>query len=197
MRKLPKIAALSAALFAAGAGVSYAGISTYSFTTCNLPDTGQGAGYTATFGEDHDYSSAASTPSFTVYSRTGSSVTVDNRTGLMWVTSPNDAGMSGTYTWGNAITACESLIGGAGTYAGYSDWRLPNIKELVSIVDYGRQNPAINTTYFPNTQNSYYWSSTTYVPLTTLAWFVYFNYGGMNGDVKTIANYVRCVRGGP
>jgi len=191
--------ALVMLLSGALAGISNAaGISTYSFTTCDFPDTGQGTSYTGTFGEDHDYHSSASTPSFTVYNRAGSSVTVDNRTGLMWVTDPVDAGISGTYNWEGAITACESSIGIGGTYAGYSDWRLPNSKELVSIVDYTRQNPAINTTYFLNTQTAFYWSATTYVPNPGVVWGVLFSAGGLNNDVKTDdTHYVRCVRAGP
>ncbi|MCX5793466.1 MAG: DUF1566 domain-containing protein, partial [Elusimicrobia bacterium] len=87
--------------------------------------------------------------SFTIYNGAAwggtatSSVTVDNRTGLMWVTNPVDAGISGGPDWEGQITLCEGL-----SYAGFADWRLPNIKELQSIVDYSRQNPAINTTYF-------------------------------------------------
>jgi hypothetical protein len=145
-------------------------------------------------GEDHDYQSSLSQPDYTIYNPVGvSSVTVDNRTGLMWVTNPIDAGIGGTYTWANAITACEGL-----TYAAYTDWRLPNIKELVSIVEYSRQNPSVNTTYFMNMQPNYYRSSTTIMQDTTVAWLVYFVNGGLNGGFsKTNPYYVRCVRGGP
>ncbi len=194
--KLFKIGIFSTLLSAALAGGSYAAdISTHTFLNCNLPDTGQAASYTATFGEDHDYQPTGSRPGYAIYNPVGvSSVTVDNRTGLMWVTNPNDAGIGGTYTWENAITACETSV-----YAGHTDWRLPNIKELVSIVDYSRQSPSINTTYFLNTQSSYYWSSTTYAYMssTTFAWDVTFLSGGMGSGGKTDVNFVRCVRGGP
>jgi hypothetical protein len=59
--------------------------------------------------------------------------------------------------WSNAIINSEALI-----YAGFSDWRLPNVKELPSIVDYSVYSPAINGTFFPNTQSGVYWSGTTY-----------------------------------
>ena len=72
------------------------------------------------------------------------------------------------------MTYCENLTLPAG---GYSDWRLPNRNELQSIVDYSRYNPAIDTTYFPGTVASYYWSSTTYAYSTSIAWNVYFGYG--------------------
>lgn len=190
---------ITSILLAVSAGYSIAAdISTHSFTSCALPDTGQTVSYTATFGEDHDYMPARSQQGYTVYNPVGtSSVTVDNRTGLMWVTNPVDAGISGTYTWENAITACETTIGAAGTYAGYSDWRLPNIKELSSIVDYSRQSPAINTTYFLNAQNAACWSSTTYLPSTPNAWYVGVIAGNASATTKTDLVYIRCVRGGP
>jgi len=175
-------------------------ISTHSSAGCAFPGTNQGQSYTTTFGEDHDYGSSVSTMSFTIYNGAAwggtatSSVTVDNRTGLMWVTNMVDAGMpsTSTLTWEGAITFCEGL-----NYAGFSDWRLSNIKELVSIVDYSRQSPSINTAYFLNMQSNYYWSSTTYVPTTTLAWYVYFNFGYVSLINKTLNYYVRCVRAGP
>ena len=180
---------------AAGAG----DISTHSFIGCAFPDTNQRLGYTSTPGEDRDYSSTVSLMSFTVHNGVDwggtatSSVTVDNRTGLMWVTNPADAGISGTYTWENALSACEGL-----TYAGFSDWRLPNVRELMSIVDYGvTSDPRINTAYFLNTASSYYWTSTTYTPASTNVWYVYFDNGSVFVYFKTNNSYVRCVRGGP
>jgi hypothetical protein len=81
----------------------------------------------------------------------GGSVT-DKSTGLMWQRSDADP-----LTWQEALDHCEGL-----NLAGYNDWRLPNINELLSIVDYGRAQPAINTYYFPNTAtDDQYWSSST------------------------------------
>ncbi|MBQ3369056.1 DUF1566 domain-containing protein [bacterium] len=80
-------------------------------------------------------------------------VVVDNNTGLMWqqttlhsATSPSKA----------EETYCSQY-----TYGGYSDWRLPTIPEILSIVDNGRNNPAANTTYFPDT-SGYFWVAETY-----------------------------------
>ena len=189
---------LTTGLLACAAGSAVAG-STHTFTNCNLPDTGQTVHYSTAPGDDSDYQPSGSHPDYTIYNPVGSSlVTVDNRTGLMWVTNPADAVMGGTYNWAGAIAACETL-----NYAGYgpgvanNGWRLPNIKELQSIVDYGRQNPSINTAYFFDTQSSYYWSSTTYIPNTSFAWLVYFYSGNTLYYNKTDSHYVRCVRAGP
>ena len=124
------------------------------------------------------------------YTDNGDGTITDNATGLEWVASPTAAGVGGTYTWAGAITACEGL-----TYAGHSDWRLPNIKELISIVDYGRSNPCIDPLF---TCESYpYWSSTTYASDAIYAWSVYFYSGLVGYGTKTsVAYYVRPVRGG-
>ncbi len=128
----------------------------------------------------------------------GNETVTDLTTNLMWqqcsagLSGTNCAtGTVGTYTWDNAITYCGGLSVG-----GYTDWRLPTIKELQSIVDMTRATaPAINTTYFPNTQSSY-WSNTTTLLFTADAWLEYFNSGEINvSNGKTSTNYVRCVRG--
>ena len=79
---------------------------------------------------------------------------------------------------------------------GYHDWRMPSFDELRSIVDYGRYNPAINTTFFPNTVASYYWSATTFANYPDGAWFVNFYYGNDDYYYKSNNYYVRAVRGG-
>ena len=94
-------------------------------------------------------------------------------------------------TWEAAMSHCEGL-----TLTGHTDWRLPNREELRSIVDYTTYNPAIATTYFPNTVSSYYWSSSTYANGTGRAWSIDFSYGYGNYSNKSSAYYVRAVRGG-
>ena len=110
----------------------------------------------------------------------------DSATALVWQT-----GTEGILTWPNAITYCEGL-----TLGGRSDWRLPNINELASILDYTKStSPSINTTAFPGTQSNYYWSSSTYIQDTSTAWLIYFGNGDMVYGNKSNNNYVRCVTG--
>ena len=168
------------------------GITIFGFTGSSyreLPDTGQTASYTNTFGEDHDYQPSASQPSYT---DNGDGTTTDSRTGLMWLKNASTYNNGASQTWESALSGCESF-----TYASYTDWRLPNRRELMSIVNYQNQNPAINTTYFTTTQSNYYWSSTTYVPNTAYAWRVYFGNGRVGDGYKPASRYVRPVRGGP
>jgi len=115
-------------------------------------------------------------------------VVVDNSTGLMWQqTIP-----SATFTWYDAVNHCADL-----EYAGYSDWRLPKPKELLSILDLSRINPSINTTYFPSAGYSF-WASKKYAQNASNAWSVDFNNATpANRFEISEVKYVRCVRGEP
>ena len=113
---------------------------------------------------------------------------------LMWQQASMDLDNNGTpdtMSWQQALYESEDL-----SLAGYSDWRLPDIFELRSIVDYSRYNPAIDPALFPDTMSSYSWSSTTYAGSTGLAWLVEFIYGYNGHGNKSGSYYVRAVRGG-
>jgi hypothetical protein len=73
----------------------------------------------------------------------------DTKTGLMW-----QKNYFAPTCWKGAFCELEDM-----TLAGYTDWRLPTHKELLSIVDNSSSNPSINETYFPNTASSNYWTS--------------------------------------
>ena len=142
------------------------------------------------FGQDAWYASLGKcTPqSFKVQTISDQKVVLDNNTGLMWQqTIP-----TGSYKWADADSYCNSL-----SYAGYSDWRLPTPQELLTIVDNSKYSPAIDTTYFPDTPSSYFWSSSTCVYGTDYASIVDFYDGRVNSTSKTSSKYdvyVRCVR---
>jgi hypothetical protein len=84
--------------------------------------------------------------------------------------------------------------GGKG-YAGHSDWRIPNVRELQSIVDYGRSLPVIDPIFGP-TAAGLYWSSTTF-HTPDGAWNVGFDDGSVGANEKGLDFHVRAVRGGP
>ena len=152
----------------------------------------------------------------------GDGTITDLNTGLMWE-KKDDNNVAGIhdrdnyYAWsgnGSQETIWDWLDdvnaeGGTG-FAGHSDWRIPDIKELQSIVNYEVAYPgptvssAFNTGCAPGctvttcscTRNYVYWSSTTGASGPNDAWVVYFGYGGVGFDGRSGGYYVRAVRGG-
>jgi hypothetical protein len=125
----------------------------------------------------------------------GDGTVTDIDTGLMWQQASAPGGH--VWEWEQALNYCENL-----SLAGYDDWRLPNINEIQSIVDYSLHDPPIDTTYFPDMEPlSVYWSSTTNYSIKISAWYVDFDilHGSVQYGYKSIAPtglYVRAVRGG-
>ncbi len=118
----------------------------------------------------------------------GDGTITDRNTGLMW-----QKVHASSVNWKDALSHCENM-----NLAGYPDWRLPNREELRSVVDYSKYDPAIDTDFFPGTESSGYWSSTTCVSKTPRAWLIDFSDGkddGSSGD-KSGGFHVRAVRGG-
>lgn len=92
------------------------------------------------------------------------------------------AGAASKYTWQNALQLGQSMT---------ADWRLPNIKELQSLVEKACSRPSINQTIFPNTSSDNYWSSSynrSYWSVSFAAGLISSSGGGYN--------YVRLVRVG-
>ena len=87
------------------------------------------------------------------------------------------------FTWSDANAYAASLGDG---------WRLPTIKELLSLVDYDRRGPACSV--FPDCPCDWYWSSSVFSGGTTTAWYVYFGNGFAYANVVSSMYRVRCVR---
>jgi hypothetical protein len=113
-------------------------------------------------------------------------VVFDTTTSLIWQ-DDNDA-RERTKTWLDAISYCDSL-----SKLGYTDWRLPNINELYTLVDITTSSPALDST-FEQSSNAKYWSSTTYSYEKTKAWHIDFNTGREDFSLKTSTLNIRCVR---
>ncbi|CAK0741490.1 hypothetical protein CCP4SC76_1100009 [Gammaproteobacteria bacterium] len=128
----------------------------------------------------------------------GNGTVTQNATGLMWAQCSEGQSGTGCTTghetympWDQALTAAKnSRLGG------YSDWRLPNAKELQSLVDYSRYSPSIDIGYFPNTPASYFWSSSPSAYYPQFSWPVYFFDGPVSGGYGRSGGLaVRLVRG--
>ena len=139
-----------------------------------------------------------------IYQNNGDGTVTDTRTGLMWKQCSEGQTWSGTgcngsvatHTWSDALALAE-----AASFAGQSDWRLPNLKELRSLVEECRSNPAINDRLFPNTSGWTYWSGSpgagTFNGYSIFAWSVYFYSGNaLEDDHRGNGRHVRLVRGG-
>jgi hypothetical protein len=165
-----------------------------------VPKTGQ----TETYGTRDDGALqkgvTCSTPRFT---DNGNGTVTDNLTRLIWMKNANALGPT---NWVNALTTANTLASGMadlsdGSQAG--DWRLPNVRELQSLVDYGRFNPALPADHpFTIVPSSYFWSSTTCAGQTIYysyqVWYTWFVTGGVSATNKDdLGEYVWCVRGGP
>lgn len=157
--------------------------------TVDLPRTGQTTSYET--GDDGDLQKGVVWPSprFTVGTGAGDDCVTDNLTGLMWVKMPD----STTMTWTEALDYANGL-----SICGYSDWRLPNINELESLVNSEQEDLAswLNTEGFSDVEADIYWSSTTYANDPFSAWYVDMYDSHVYNDDKTYFNHVWPVRAG-
>jgi len=173
-------------------------VATAPAATIDLPQTGQTLCYAengierpcAGTGEDGEYQAGVAWPNtrFTV-DASGQCIT-DNLTGLMWT---QNANAPGRLTWKDALGYANNLV-----LCGYDDWRLPNRKEMFSLMtnvtatDVGAWLTAQG---FTNVDASY-WTSTT-VSGTQYAWFVISNFGSVERSDKAFPDCaVWPVRGG-
>lgn len=117
--------------------------------------------------------------------------------GQSWSSAGNNCtGTEATYNWQQALLRAQAVNAGTGENFSQSDWRVPNIKELASIVELRCSSPAINNTVFPATAAAFYWSSSPYAPLSAFAWGLGFNFGNDGVVNRSNVNRVRLVRSG-
>ena len=170
-----------------------------------FPATGQTTSYTA--GDDGDVQAGAPLS----YTDNGDGTITDNNTGLMWEKKSADGttihDKDTQYTWANAFAVHIAGLNAGGGFAGHIDWRLPNVKELQSIVNYENASPSVSSAFNTScsatctvltcscTAASGYWSSSTAAGLPS-AWFVNFTGGEVAEFGKSAFLPVRAVRGG-
>ncbi|CAB5504022.1 DUF1566 domain-containing protein [Bathymodiolus thermophilus thioautotrophic gill symbiont] len=121
---------------------------------------------------------------------------IDYQTNLMWkkciqgLSGDNcSVGLGGKFNWEAALQLAKDH-----NFATYSDWRLPNIKELNSLVTRNCYNPRVNESIFPNTPADLFWSSSPSARNSSQTWQLHFNYGYANTEERNSSNYVRLVR---
>lgn len=164
-----------------------------------LPKTGQT--YAAAVGDDGDLEAgwwkglkiANNRTRFVVKGSGINAVVVDRATGLMWAADGNGGGcdFGAPAMWSEALDIANGLV-----FGGHTDWRIPNIKELMSIVDFGEITPSIDEVIFPNTQISNYWTSSSVKLYIEDAWCIEFAQGVTGMIVKSTECLFRCCRGG-
>jgi hypothetical protein len=172
--------------------------------SASVPKTGQTTSYATRDDGALQKGVAWPTPRFT---DNGNGTVTDKLTKLIWM---KNANAFGTKNWADALTTANTLASGSGDINDGSkagDWRLPNVRELQSLVDYAFYYPALPNTLgtgkwaegnpFQGVQSSYYWSSSTCAYNTTSAWLVYFYDGYVGSGDKSGSGYVWCVRAGP
>jgi hypothetical protein len=140
--------------------------------------------------DDGDLEQGVAWPSPRFVDNSNGTVT-DHLTGLIWL---KNANCINNTNWNNALNFCNNLASGSygltdGSAAG--DWRLPNRKELVSLVDHGRSGPCLPQGHpFDNVANWHgYWSSTTYPSNKNYAWLVGIGDGSLRGGDKSSSAY--------
>ncbi len=108
----------------------------------------------------------------------------DLNTGLKW----QDDVIPNKVNWKNALKYCENL-----SLGGYTDWRLPNKRELFSIIDF--RYTSLLTSDFTQKVSEKYWTSTSLIGNESFAFTVSFGDASVTpNDSKTLLNNVRCTR---
>ena len=126
-----------------------------------------------------------------IISPDGTEVT-DSKTDLTWRRCSEGKSWNGSFCVGTALRLTnERALIHAQTQTG---WRLPNVKELASIIDRSKRSPAIDTTAFPGTVTNWYWSSSPFVRKAGSAWVVFFGTGHVGEGTRFDEAQLRLVR---
>jgi hypothetical protein len=131
----------------------------------------------------------------------GNDTVLDNLSGLEWMkhaTDENGGYGFASMRWEDAIAACNSLNDAEQKHSNKTDnWRLPNLRELQSLVDYGNIFPALPPNHpFAGAGGYYFWSSTAHATASNLANAVHFGDGALGPQYKEYPYKVWCVRDG-
>ena len=154
---------------------------------CLLPQTGQRRKLMA--GDDGDLKAGRAWP-IPRFVANGNGTVTDRLTGLMWSRNADQA--HGPAAWEDAVSGAGSCKVG-----GYYDWRLPNRRELESLLDLDKFNPALPQGHpFIDVQPSYYWTATTTANSEDDAWAIHLYIGFVTKDDKAGSHYVWYVRSG-
>jgi Protein of unknown function (DUF1566) len=119
----------------------------------------------------------------------GKKVVLDHATGLMW----QQSGSSQTKSWAEAHDYVQEM--NKGNYAGFSDWRLPTIEELASLLESVKKNGDLYIDQVFDPTQQWCWSGDKMKEDAARAWRVHFQLGGVDGyRIKRNITYVRAVR---
>ena len=149
-------------------------------------------------GEDGEHQAGVAWPAPRFVDNRAGTIT-DTLTGLIWL---QDAECFGQLTWQEALDAVAAFALGSQACTNYPlqvnpGWRLANVKELLSLIDFGQQDPALPEGHpFIDVQPLQYWSSSTWVPTPELAWIVHLPVGFAGPTPKDDTRLVWPVRGG-
>lgn len=117
----------------------------------------------------------------------------DSQTDLMWHVCSIECDTPSVYTWEEALNYVEQFNTQV-KFAGYTDWRLPNIRELATLAELQCFHPAINVSVFPDTLPFHYWSSSPYKFYPHYSWYMNFEDGVYTYGDRTDKKHIRLVR---
>jgi hypothetical protein len=165
-------------------------------STTEIWKTGQSTTYVSDDDGDLQMGTAPPTPRFT---DNGDGTITDNLTGLMWVqdcTSLGATSWNRTFIVASRFNSDPAHFDCEGYTAAHADWRVPNRKELYSLVNLSQSGPALDSDhpFIDVNVNASYWSSTTYADDIGYAWHVDLRSGEIGSDFKVNSHRVTLVR---